>query len=121
MNQSINVLGTNYEIIVKKCDDDKAFQQKNICGYCDAYLKQIVVCDPKTFAGWEHEDRKTVTTALNESIRHEIIHAFLSESGLGNGSLQNDGGWAKNEEMIDWFALQGQKIYIAWQHAGAAE
>jgi hypothetical protein len=34
---------------------------------------------------------------------------------MANGDI----GWAKNEEMVDWFALQGPKIYAAWKEAGA--
>ncbi len=41
----------------------------------------------------------------NEVARHEIIHAFLSESGLKSCS-----SWATNEEMIDFFAIQFPKI-----------
>ena len=29
-----------------------------------------------------------------------------------------DGGWSKNEEMIDWLAIQIPKIYKAYQEAG---
>jgi len=33
--------------------------------------------------------------------------------------MSSNGAWARNEEMIDWFALQGPKILKAWQEAGA--
>ena len=115
----INVLGTAYEIIVKKHDEDEAFKRKEICGYCDGYKKQLVVCDPATFEGWENEDAETVSIAKRETIRHEIVHAFLEESGLASSTLQYDGGWAKCEEMIDWIAMQGPKIYAAWKEAEA--
>ena len=46
--------------------------------------------------------------------RHEIIHAFLLESGLAECS-----DWAQNEEMVDWLARMGPKINTAWQAAGA--
>lgn len=36
--------------------------------------------------------------------RHEIIHAFLYESGLDVES------WARNEEIVDWLALQIPKM-----------
>lgn len=41
-------------------------------------------------------------------IRHELIHAFLYESGLDDNST-----WAGNEEMVDWLALQMPKIRAA--------
>ena len=46
-------------------------------------------------------------------IRHELIHAFLFESGLDAAS------WAMNEEMVDWFALQAPKLMKAFEEAGA--
>ena len=52
-------------------------------------------------------------------MRHEIVHAFLSESGLSANALSPDGAWALNEEMVDWFAIQGPKIVSARQAAPA--
>ena len=115
----VNVLGTEYEIIVKKYAEEEAFERRSIMGFCDGYTKQIVVCDPATFKGWEHEEAETIRIAQSETVRHEIVHAFLNESGLSDSSAQYESGWAKFEEMIDWIALQGPKIYTAWQEAGA--
>ena len=39
-----------------------------------------------------------------EILRHELIHAFLVESGLNRNC-----GW-HNEEMVDWLAIQFNKI-----------
>lgn len=72
-----------------------------------------------TFNGWEHESPKSVEMSQKETLRHEIVHAFFFESGIADNGLAFDGSWAKNEEMVDWFALQGLKIYKAWQEAGA--
>ena len=46
------------------------------------------------------------------------MHAFLYESGLDGQSCNVD-CWAKNEEMIDWFALQSKKIFKAFKKVGA--
>lgn len=46
--------------------------------------------------------------------RHEIIQAFLCESGLAENST-----WAQGEEMVDWFAKQAPKLIKAWKEAGA--
>ena len=115
----INILGTEYEIIIKKYGDDEAFERHSIRGYCDEYSKQIVVCNPATFAGWEHESAAIVSIAQKETIRHEIVHAFLRESGLIGGSICYDAGWATNEEMIDWIALQFPKMLKAMAEAQA--
>lgn len=47
---------------------------------------------------------------MKKTLRHEIIHAFLTESGLHGNTYNVDGGWAMNEEMVDWFAIQSPKI-----------
>lgn len=116
--QTINILGTQYTVEVKKYDEDEAFERRSVCGYCDEWVKQIVICDMSTYKGWEHESPKTAEAAQKETMRHEIVHAFFSESGLSYSSSAVEGAWAKNEELVDWIALQGTKLYAAWQEAG---
>lgn len=43
-----------------------------------------------------------------------LFTLFLFESGLAENSE-----WAQNEEMVDWFACQAPKIYVAFRAAGA--
>lgn len=116
---TVNILGTPYEIIVKKYDEEEAFDRHSITGFCDGYAKEIVVCDMHTYKGWEHEAEKTVVTAQKQTLRHEIVHAFFDESGLMDSSSMVECPWSKNEEMVDWIANQGMKIYKAWQEADA--
>lgn len=117
--KSVNILGTKYQIIVKKYDEDEAFARRSIDGYCDSFVKQIVICDISTYKGWENEPEQTCKIAAQQTLRHEIVHAFLSESGLDYSAHSENESWAKNEEMIDWIALQGEKLYRAWREAGA--
>lgn len=116
---TVNILGTPYEIIVKKYDEEEAFDRRSIAGFCDGYAKEIVVCDMHTYKGWENEAEKTIAAAQKQTIRHEIVHAFFNESGLQDNSFGIDNSWARNEEMVDWIAIQGAKIYKAWQEADA--
>lgn len=115
----VNILGTDYEIIVKKYDEDKEFERRSIDGYCDFFAKQIVICDMRTYKGWELESEASAKTEQKKTLRHEIVHAFLYESGLAYSSNDCEYAWAMNEEMVDWFALQGEKLYKAWQEANA--
>ena len=117
--KSVNILGTEYTIAIKKYDEDEAFERRSVGGYCDSWTKQIVVCDMSTHKGWEHEPPDTIAAAQREIIRHEIVHAFFSESGLEDSSLSPDVAWAKNEELVDWIAIQGPKIWKAWKEVGA--
>lgn len=116
--QTVNILGSVYTIAVKSYGEDEAFERRGIEGYCNGAAKQIVVCDMATCAGWEHESPGTVIMTQKRILRHEIVHAFLHESGLAGNTLTLDGGWAANEEMVDWIALQGLKLHAAWEQTG---
>lgn len=118
MQVTINVLGAEYTITVKKYDEDESFERCGIGGYCTGFTKQIVVCDMSTYKGLEYETLEALDAFTKKNLRHEIVHAFFEESGLADNSTTIE-GWARNEEMVDWFALQGPKIYKAWQEAGA--
>lgn len=50
-------------------------------------------------------------------MRHEITHAFFFESGLQESSLQYCNGWAENEEMVDWVAVQFPKMLQVFKEA----
>ena len=52
----------------------------------------------------------TPAAHLQFHLRHEVLHAFLFESGLSE-TAGFSGCWATNEEMVDWFAIQSPKIF----------
>ena len=114
----VNILGTEYTILIKKYDEEEAFDRRSIAGYCDGYTKQIVICDMHTYKGWENESEQTIQASQKLTLRHEIVHAFYNESGLMDSTFAYEGGWSKNEEMVDWLAIQIPKIYKAYQEAG---
>ena len=106
----IDILGTKY--VVKEQSASENTMLENCDGYCDWTTKEIVV---------EREMVGTLgdmDTYIHKVVRHEIVHAFLFESGLAEASTD---AWAKNEEMVDWLARQGQKIYEAWEKAGVVD
>lgn len=113
------VLGTTYTIKVKSYTEDKTFEDRSIDGYCDGYTHEIAVCDLATIPKWECEPKKTIRATMKQILQHEITHAFFYESELADSSVTVNGPWAKNEEMIDWLAFNGPKIYSAWRFAGA--
>ena len=115
----ISVLGVEYEITKRKYDEDPFFAEKSYDGYCSEYGKKIVYCDMHTFPGCGNENDEAVIACEKATLRHEIVHAFLNESGLSYSVGGIDGPWPKCEEVVDWFAIQGPKIYAAWQAAGA--
>ena len=118
---TVDILGTTYQIAIKKFEDDEVFERRSICGYCDGLKKEIAICDMSTYPGWEHDSPRTVEISQKQTMRHEIVHAFFYESGLADNSFAYDGAWAKNEEMVDWFSWQGPKIYAAWSEINALD
>ena len=118
MENVINVLGTEYRIETHKISEDKTLRDNQWGGYCDEDVKLIVVADmsEKEFVDIETEEGQR--QYANKTLRHEIAHAFLNESGLASDSHDFDGPWARNEEMVDWFAIQAPKIFSVYQQLG---
>ena len=111
----IDILGTEYRIEIHKVSEDSYMKEKGLASYCEEENKLIVVADmseEKYFVGM---DEKAQETYRKKTLRHEIMHAFLNESGLSDSSNRFDGAWAKNEEMVDWLAIQAPKIFSAFK------
>lgn len=117
----VNVLGADYDIIRKKYDEDDAFEREKIDGYCESLTHRIVVCDMDTYKGWEHENEDYRRAQERLTLRHEIVHAFFNESGLMSNSHETCGPFALDEELVDFIAIQGQKIYKAWEDVGCLD
>lgn len=115
---SVSILGTNYEIVYKDYDQDKVFQEGS-AGYCDFANKHIVIGLLRSFPVHKDSTPQQCLFYEKSGLRHEIVHAFLYESGLDMDSLKGEDGWARNEEMVAWIALQGVKLHQAWEEAGA--
>ena len=107
----VNILGTEYEILTKSAEEEPYL--KKCDGFCDRSMKKIVI-------GKFEPDPDGSTVDLEwyrrKVLRHEIVHAFLHESGLEENSLEVE-IWARNEEMVDWIAIQFPKILKAFQDA----
>lgn len=98
----LSILGTEYELIVANERDYPYIKECD--GYTDTSVKKLYV---KDFTECQKEDSslKDLNAYAHKVAMHEIIHAFLYESGL---SVNSD--WATNEELIDWIAIQLPKL-----------
>lgn len=110
-NKTVNVLGTEYSI---KFVPEEELQDIGADGATDHSIKLIkvgiFVPQKCSIADLEVYQLKV--------LRHELIHAFLYESGLAECSGSVD-SWASNETMIDYFAYQHNKIHAVFEKAGA--
>lgn len=103
----IPVLGTDYTMRLARPEDSKRIEGK--CGFCDPSVKEIVI---RSEFGDDDDNLKDLKSFQQSVIRHELIHAFLCESGLYDHC-----DWAATEECVDWFAMQFNKITDAIHNA----
>lgn len=101
----VSILGTVYKIFKRSKEQDSKLEECD--GYCDYSTKNIVVITKREKDKMDLDNLKVID---NRILRHEIIHAFVYESGLWCNSF-GVSSWAQNEEMTDWIALQFPKIY----------
>lgn len=108
--EKVNILGTEWTIKRHRRRDDPELAEAD--GYTDNSIRLIVV------ENMEHEKgcKLDLEQYAKVVMRHEIIHAFLYESGL-DGCSHIPANWAQNEEMVDWFAIQLPKIFKAFEQA----
>ena len=100
----VNVLGTVYRIKYVPSLDGRG-------GETDFYTKEIRISEQEDIpAEYKTDNLKEMQRHV---LRHELIHAFLFESGMDQSSTAHE-AWAVNEEMIDWMAIQMPKIMAAY-------
>lgn len=99
--RTINVLGQNYKIYFQNYG--KSFDEMGCSGWTCWDTKKIKVCNTNC----PMYDKKV--------IRHEILHAFLFESGLQNQMTVKPSEMIHDEQMIDWWAIQFPRIYEVYK------
>ena len=103
----VNILGSEWSV---KFGSKKEYPNlTSVDGYTDSSTREIVVDDMEASQG-QIGAKTDLKSYQKQVVRHEIIHAFLIESGLDSNSNSAD-SWAMNEEMVDWFAIQSPKIF----------
>lgn len=104
----IDILGTEYEL--KESNEAQDLRLVARDGFCDTSIKECVVDEMNDTSV---EAKRNLPEYKKSVKRHELIHAFLYESGLDMCS------WANNEEMVDWLAIQIPKMVKAFEEADA--
>lgn len=106
---TINVLGSTYTVRCMSEDENPLL--KDCDGYTDKTTRQIVVA-----AAPPDCELGAYTVYYKKVLRHEIIHAFLFESGLHESWKHEEG---HDEVYVDWIAVQFPKLLAAFKEAGA--
>ena len=121
MSKKVNILGTTYKIETHKISEDNYLERNNWAGYCNEEIKEIIIADmseEKYFPCMNDAEKESYR---RKTLRHECIHAYLNESGLSASADVPNCGWAKHEEMVDWFAIQSPKIFRTFRELGILE
>jgi hypothetical protein len=112
--QKVNVLGTEYTIKFDVPSEKIPFGGD---GCMDQSIREIWIAD---FGESDRDSIKDLDSYRKKVLRHEIVHAFLYESGLWNNS-GNVKAWGQSEEITDWIALQFPKMLQAFVDVGAID
>lgn len=105
----LNILGSEWTIEYRNADIDPILQDGN-GGYTDPSINLIVISNKG-----KDDDVVDFSKIQKRYLRHEIVHAFLFESGLGFNFEHNEFG--HEETMIDWIAIQFSKILEVFKEA----
>lgn len=92
----VDVLGTEYELTLVPASELREFD-----GLCRTYGKTIQVRFSEDMLD-ENDTPEEKAARYKETLRHEIVHAFLFESGRED--LCGD------EQLVDWIAKQFPKM-----------
>ena len=109
----ISVLGTIYKIWLDVPENEDAFLM-TCNGYCDKTAKRIVV------VGERAENELDDWSAFRKvCLRHEIIHAFMYESGLDSNTTWCTEDEEHPEMVVEWIAVQFPKMLKTFNEVGA--
>ena len=99
-----NVLGQDYDIII-----DETLKDRGRDGECLMYEKKIHIKPVQDML--EHDaSMSSKATSWNETLRHELIHAFFFESGLVE--------YGGDETLVDFIAQQFPKLQAIFNDVG---
>ena len=115
---SVSVLGTEYRIYYETKENNPKMEGSK--GYTELCAKEIHM-DRSWFEGPKDDpNSKFILKDLHlegiKVLRHELVHAFILESGLCECCA-----WAEDEELVDWIARQFPKMLDAFTKAGVAK
>lgn len=96
-----NILGTSWVVEFKRVAEDPLLE--TLAGYTDKTSRRIVIGIAD-----DSSNLDDIEVFSRKLLRHEVIHAFLFESGIAENYTPQQG---HDEAMIDWFAIQFPKIY----------
>ena len=105
--ETLNILGQDY--IYQENNEKGDTRLEDTDGYHDGYAK--IICVNNDYNENHSLAIRNFTEYKKKVIRHEIIHAFFTESGLKN--------YGEDEVIVDWIAAQFPKLLKAFAQVEA--
>ena len=107
---TVNILGTEYTVMYDVPDEELP---EGADGCMDQTLRTIKLAQFEP----NRNSVQNLSAYRRKVLRHEVIHAFLYESGLwsNSGSSEN---WGMDETITDWIAIQFPKIHAVFVELG---
>ena len=106
----INILGTDYTIKYQNETENPKLVGND--GLCETFSKELVLREFET----TNDMLDNIDKYKEKVLRHEVIHGFFFESGLDCNS-----DFGRNEELVDWIAIQFPKMYRVFKELGVLE
>lgn len=98
----VNILGTEYKITLKELKDS------DVDGFTDYTEKAIVIRSDN------YNEVGNFEWLQKKQLRHELIHAFMAESGL-QSNWEHVQKFGHDETTVDWIAIQSPKMFKVFQ------
>ena len=100
----VDILGTRWAVVSEN------FGNKDFDGLTDFTTRTIKVRNDNV---QEFDNFKEL---YKRTVRHEVLHAFMIESGLDSNFNHPEYGY--DETFVDWVAIQFPKILVAYSKLG---
>lgn len=104
----IRILGATWKVRIQEEADEKRLAECS--GFTDWTDKLIVVYDGRKIGNLGNPEK-----FMAKVLRHEIVHAFMYECGLGDDWEHAERG--HDETVVDWIAVQLPRLYAVSESA----
>lgn len=109
-NNKVSILGTQYKILFDVPEEE---MPDGADGCMDQSIHTIKIAEMKS----DINSLSCLDEYRKKVLRHEIIHAFMYESGMWNNSGHSE-CWGMDETITDWIAIQFPKIHKVFHELG---
>ena len=100
----VDILGEQYKLMEI---EDKRFDEFDADGFCEWWAKELHI--KKGIDEHEPGSMLNLKDYRANTIKHEIVHAFMFESGMQN--------YERDEMLVEWVARNLEKMMNAYNQA----